>query len=108
MAVRRGPVNLLVRAAPLLLLFALGCTHVEAGDTKTSAPAPAPTAAAAAKGMERAGTPEAVSIAAARKKGASRSFTWRAWGPEAFAEAKRDRKLILLDGAAEWCHWCHV
>ncbi len=26
----------------------------------------------------------------------------------AFARAKREGKLVLLDGAAEWCHWCHV
>lgn len=26
----------------------------------------------------------------------------------AFAKAKEERKFVLLDGAAEWCHWCHV
>jgi len=24
------------------------------------------------------------------------------------ALAKRERRFILLDCAAEWCHWCHV
>jgi len=33
---------------------------------------------------------------------------WREWGHEAFAESKAERKLILLDISAVWCHWCHV
>ncbi len=33
---------------------------------------------------------------------------WREWGAEAFAEAKRLDKPILLDIGAVWCHWCHV
>lgn len=31
-----------------------------------------------------------------------------AFDGEAFARARREGKLVLLDGAAEWCHWCHV
>src|ERR1700743_3403763 len=30
------------------------------------------------------------------------------FGPEAFEKSRREHKFILLDGAAEWCHWCHV
>jgi hypothetical protein len=86
-------------AAPLFALLALAC----AGPA-----APPPRAPAAPRGQVRAGTPDAVNIAAARTRGAQQAFTWRPWGPEAFAEARRDHKLILLDGAAEWCHWCHV
>lgn len=33
---------------------------------------------------------------------------WQAWGPEAFARARREQKPILLDIGAVWCHWCHV
>jgi uncharacterized protein len=33
---------------------------------------------------------------------------WRAWGPEAFAEARTGKKPILLSLSAVWCHWCHV
>ncbi len=25
-----------------------------------------------------------------------------------FAEARKSGRFVLLDGAAEWCHWCHV
>lgn len=33
---------------------------------------------------------------------------WREWGREAFEEAKRGDKPILLRLSAVWCHWCHV
>ena len=33
---------------------------------------------------------------------------WWPWGPEAFAEAARLDRPILLDIGAVWCHWCHV
>ncbi|MEX1253881.1 MAG: DUF255 domain-containing protein [Dehalococcoidia bacterium] len=33
---------------------------------------------------------------------------WREWGPEAFDEAQRDDKPIVLGISAVWCHWCHV
>jgi len=33
---------------------------------------------------------------------------WRAYGPAAFAEAKRTGKPVFLNLAAVWCHWCHV
>ncbi|MGC1434639.1 MAG: thioredoxin domain-containing protein [Terriglobales bacterium] len=33
---------------------------------------------------------------------------WQEWGEEAFANAQRENKPILLDIGAVWCHWCHV
>jgi len=33
---------------------------------------------------------------------------WDTWSPETFARAKAEKKLILVDVVAEWCHWCHV
>jgi len=33
---------------------------------------------------------------------------WRAWGPEALAEAKQTNKPILLSVGYAACHWCHV
>ena len=33
---------------------------------------------------------------------------WATLSPETFARAKAERKYIVLDGSAEWCHWCHV
>src|SRR5690348_15940199 len=42
------------------------------------------------------------------KSAAHQPVPWWAWGPEAFAEAKRLDRPILLDIGAVWCHWCHV
>jgi hypothetical protein len=33
---------------------------------------------------------------------------WHEWGEEAFTDAKRENKPMLLDIGAVWCHWCHV
>ncbi len=33
---------------------------------------------------------------------------WRDWDPSVFAQAHRERKLVLLNLEAVWCHWCHV
>ena len=33
---------------------------------------------------------------------------WYAWGPEAFAEARRRDVPVLLSVGYSACHWCHV
>jgi uncharacterized protein YyaL (SSP411 family) len=33
---------------------------------------------------------------------------WRPWGPEAFAAAKKESKLVFLSIGYSACHWCHV
>lgn len=33
---------------------------------------------------------------------------WYPWGPEAFAEAKRVNKPVLVSVGYSSCHWCHV
>jgi uncharacterized protein YyaL (SSP411 family) len=33
---------------------------------------------------------------------------WRAWGPDALAEAKAQDKAVLLSLGYAGCHWCHV
>jgi uncharacterized protein len=33
---------------------------------------------------------------------------WRPWSREAFEEARREDRPILLSISAVWCHWCHV
>ena len=36
------------------------------------------------------------------------SFTWHEWTPASFAAAQRERRILLVNVAASWCHWCHV
>jgi uncharacterized protein len=73
-------------------------------------PPPAPSTPACKLGQVRAGTPAGVDIALARAKNGDKRarFAWSPLSEAAFARAKKEGKLILLDGAAEWCHWCHV
>jgi uncharacterized protein len=33
---------------------------------------------------------------------------WQPWSDKVFADAKQNRKFVLLDLEAVWCHWCHV
>jgi thioredoxin-related protein len=35
-------------------------------------------------------------------------LTWRPWSDAVFADAKREKRFVLLDLEAVWCHWCHV
>jgi uncharacterized protein YyaL (SSP411 family) len=79
------------RLVPLLLLLSAAC-HPPTG----------------AGGYVRPGTPAHVDIVRARERGLAQAFTWEEWGPEAFSRAKREGRYLLIDGAAEWCHWCHV
>lgn len=59
-------------------------------------------------GIVREGTPDHVNIVKARAAGQEQLFTWSDWSAESFARAKREGRAILIHGAAEWCHWCHV
>ncbi len=35
-------------------------------------------------------------------------LVWHKWDDSLFEQAKREKKFILLDLEAVWCHWCHV
>ncbi len=59
-------------------------------------------------GLVRAGTLAEVDIVKARALGREQLFTWTDWSTAAFAKAKAENRYILIHGAAEWCHWCHV
>jgi len=39
---------------------------------------------------------------------AGASFTWHEWIPASFATAQREQRILLVNVAASWCHWCHV
>ena len=36
------------------------------------------------------------------------AIAWRPWSDEVFGQARREKKFVLLDLEAVWCHWCHV
>jgi uncharacterized protein YyaL (SSP411 family) len=50
-----------------------------------------------------------VTTSSAVSEGAPRApLAWADFTPATFARARSEGKFIILDGAAEWCHWCHV
>jgi len=42
------------------------------------------------------------------KSAAHQPVHWMPWDAAAFDRARAERKPILLDIGAVWCHWCHV
>ena len=51
--------------------------------------------------QETAGKPPAQGAKAAK-------LAWQPWSDAVFAQAKREKRFVLLDLEAVWCHWCHV
>jgi uncharacterized protein YyaL (SSP411 family) len=50
-----------------------------------------------------------VDPAVAGEPGAAKTkIAWQNWDDKAFSRAKSEKKLVLLDLKAVWCHWCHV
>lgn len=92
--------------ARLRALFALALVSCAACEPVSSRPPGSATSPAL--GIVREGTPPEVNIAAARARPGAQSFQWEPWSAETFAKARREKRFILLDGSAEWCHWCHV
>jgi uncharacterized protein len=35
-------------------------------------------------------------------------LAWAELNAETLARARKERRFVVMDGAAEWCHWCHV
>lgn len=35
-------------------------------------------------------------------------IAWRGWSADLFGQAKAQKRFVLLDLEAVWCHWCHV
>jgi uncharacterized protein len=39
---------------------------------------------------------------------AENSLAWRGWSAEALETARKEKRFVILDLEAVWCHWCHV
>lgn len=48
----------------------------------------------------------AASAPAGKKLG--KGVKWGAWSNDLFKKATEQKKLVILDLEAVWCHWCHV
>jgi hypothetical protein len=64
---------------------------------------------AAVAGCAHPPPPVAAVHAAAEPARATESpLVWAQLDAAAFARAHAEGRLVLIDGSAEWCHWCHV
>ncbi len=36
------------------------------------------------------------------------AIDWQSWSADLFQRAQQERRFVLLDLEAVWCHWCHV
>jgi uncharacterized protein YyaL (SSP411 family) len=90
----RRPLTLLI-----FTLAAAACARpgVLPGAKGASATAAAATGASAPSGDEE-GPP-----AAPRE-----ALAWASLDAATFARAKAEHRFVVIDGSAEWCHWCHV
>ncbi len=87
----------LSRVLPGLVLLLAGCFSEPAAMVK--GPPARPGGSAAAQML----------ATGAMAEGAPREeLPWATLSPETFARAKAEHKYLVLDGSAEWCHWCHV
>jgi uncharacterized protein YyaL (SSP411 family) len=39
---------------------------------------------------------------------AAESIQWNGWSGELFSRAAAEKRFVILDLEAVWCHWCHV
>ncbi len=58
--------------------------------------------------MRRAAIVLLLALTACASPPAERTFDWEPWGAAAFRRAADERRPILVNVVAEWCHWCHV
>jgi uncharacterized protein YyaL (SSP411 family) len=49
-----------------------------------------------------------LSVFAASPSFAAGPVKWSEWGDDLFARATAEKRFVILDLEAVWCHWCHV
>jgi uncharacterized protein YyaL (SSP411 family) len=50
----------------------------------------------------------AMAATAATPSLASEAVKWNGWDNDLFARATAEKRFVILDLEAVWCHWCHV
>jgi uncharacterized protein YyaL (SSP411 family) len=80
----------------MVALLAVGCASRPRPPVQAPTSAPSP---AAAPGADAAGEPSGAPGA---------PLAWAALDAATFARARAERRYLVVDGSAEWCHWCHV
>ena len=50
----------------------------------------------------------AIAAFAATPSFAAQDLRWSEWGDDLFSRATAEKRFVILDLEAVWCHWCHV
>jgi len=50
----------------------------------------------------------AIAAVAASPSMAGEPVKWSEWGDDLFSRATAEKRFVILDLEAVWCHWCHV
>jgi len=50
----------------------------------------------------------AIAALAAVPSWAAEGPKWSDWGDDLFSRAAAEKRFVILDLEAVWCHWCHV
>ena len=50
----------------------------------------------------------AIAVLSATPSFAADGPTWSSWDDDLFARAAAEKRFVILDLEAVWCHWCHV
>jgi uncharacterized protein len=90
----RTPSRLVSALVSLLATGAAGCRPA-ATPAPLHATTPAPGSAPEASDEGPSGAPRG-------------ALAWASFEPATFTRAQAEKRFVLIDGAAEWCHWCHV
>jgi hypothetical protein len=49
-----------------------------------------------------------IAALAASPLSAAEGPKWSGWGDDLFTRAAAEKRFVILDLEAVWCHWCHV
>ncbi|MGH7298728.1 MAG: DUF255 domain-containing protein [Polyangiaceae bacterium] len=89
---------------------ALACAFLATGGLVTGCMAahPRPVLGAGAPGTPSPGGRSIVMDDEGPSGAPKAPLVWAALEPATFARARAEKRLLVIDGAAEWCHWCNV
>src|ERR1019366_8527532 len=86
------------------------CLAVVAACARPAAPATTAGASSTAPNAPNAGDESIATApdAAMNAPHAAGPLSWAPLNAATFARARAEGRIVLIDGSAEWCHWCHV
>lgn len=98
----RRPLTLLISA-----FAAAACGRAAPGVTP-GAKAPSGIAATATTAAAASASSGSADVEEGPSAAPGEALAWASLDAATFARAKAEHRFVVIDGSAEWCHWCHV